>query len=82
MTNTSLLRYFWLRNSFLTIDLKNNCAISAIFEMAALNLQNGVNNFDICASVVLIICVHNNFIVGGEISKFSLVAALVTLGNF
>ena len=50
--------------------------------MAALNLQNGMNNFGFCASAVLIMCIHNNFIVGGYINKFNLVAALVTLGNF
>ena len=54
MTNTSILGYFGVRNSFLTINLKIYHAINVIFKMAALNLHNGMSNVGICASVVLI----------------------------
>ena len=54
MTNTSILGYFGVRNSFLTINLKSYHAISVISKMAALTLHNGMSNVCICASVVLI----------------------------
>ena len=54
MTNTSILGYFGVRNSFLTIKLKIYHAINVISKMAALNLHNGMSNVGICASVVLI----------------------------
>ena len=43
-----------MRNSFLTINLKNYHAINVISKMAVLNLHKGNSNFGICASVVLI----------------------------
>ena len=55
MTNTSILGYCGVRNSFLTINLKFYHAIIVISKMAALNLHNGMSNVGICASVVLII---------------------------
>ena len=45
MTNTSILEYFGMRNSFLTIDLKNNNDINRKFKMAAINLHIGKGNF-------------------------------------
>ena len=54
MTNTSILGYFGMRNSFLTINLKIYHAINVISKMVALNLHNGISNVGICASVVLI----------------------------
>ena len=53
MTNTSILGYFGVRNSFLTINLKIYHAINVISKLAALNLHNEMSNFGICASVVL-----------------------------
>ena len=83
MTNTSILGYFGVRNSFLTINLKISHAINVISKMAALNLHNGMSSVGICLSVVLIkVIIINNFILGGQINKFSLVAALVTLDKF
>ena len=83
MTNTSILGYFGVRNSFLTINLKISHAINVISKMAALNLHNGMSNVGICVSVVLIkVIIINNFILGGQIYTFSLVAALVTLDKF
>ena len=83
MTNTSILGYFGVRNSFLTINLKISHAINVISKMATLNLHNGMSSVGICVSVVLIkVIIINNFILGGQINKFSLVAALVTLDKF
>ena len=47
MTNTSILGYAGVRNSFLTIDLKHYNAINVISKMAALSLHNEMNNFSI-----------------------------------
>ena len=83
MTNTSILGYFGVRNSFLTINLKISHTINVISKMAALNLHNGVSSVGICVSVVLIkVIIISNFILGGQINKFSLVAALETLHKF
>ena len=54
MTNTSILGYFGVRNSFLKINFKIYHAINVISKMAALNVYNGMSNFGICAGVVLI----------------------------
>ena len=54
MTNTSILEYFGVRNSFLTINLKIYHAINVISKMAAIILHSGMSNVGICASVVLI----------------------------
>ena len=54
MTNTSILGYFGVRNSFLTINFKIYHAINVISKMAALNLHNGMSNFGICAGVVVV----------------------------
>ena len=54
MTNTSILGYFRVRNSFLTINLKIYHAINVISKMAPLSLHNGMSNVIICPSVVLI----------------------------
>ena len=53
MTNTSILGYFGMRNSFLTLNLKIYHVINAISKLAALNLHNEIRNFGNCASVVL-----------------------------
>ena len=83
MTNTSILGYFGVRNSFLTINLKISHAINVISKMAALNLHNGMSSVGICVSVALIkVIIINNFSLGGQINKFSLAAALVTLDKF
>ena len=39
MINTSIIGYFGVGNSFLTIDLKNNNGINGKFKMATLNLH-------------------------------------------
>ena len=39
MSNTSILWYFGVRNSFLTIFLQNNRGVSAKSKMAAINLH-------------------------------------------
>ena len=54
MTNTSILGYFGVMNSFPTINLKIYNAINVISKIAVVNLHNGMSNFGICASVVLI----------------------------
>ena len=41
MSNTSILWYFGVRNSFLTIFLKNNHGLSVKSKMAAINLYTG-----------------------------------------
>ena len=46
-TNTSILKYFGVGNSFLTIDLKNNHDMNRKFKMAPLNLHIGEGNFGI-----------------------------------
>ena len=54
MTNSSILEYFGMRNSFLTIDLKNNNDINRKFKMAAINLHIGRAILAFCASIVFI----------------------------
>ena len=58
MTNTSILEYFGMRNSFLTIDLKNNNDINRKFKMAAINLHIGKGKFGILCKY----CFHNGTI--------------------
>ena len=83
MTNTSILGYFGVRSSFLTINLKISHTINVISKMVALNLHNGVSSVGICVSVVRIkVIIISNFILGEQINKFSLVAALETLDKF
>ena len=55
MTNTFILVYVGVRNSFLTINLKLYHDIHVISKISALNLHNGMSNFGICASVVVIV---------------------------
>ena len=61
MTNISILEYFGMRNSLLTIDIKNNNDINRKSEMAALNLHNREGNCGIlcrscsCNGMIIII---------------------------
>ena len=59
MTNTSILEYFGMRNSFLTIDLKHNNDINRKFRMADINLHIGKGNFGISCKY----CFHEGTIV-------------------
>ena len=64
MINASILQYFGMRNSFLTINLKNN-DINRKFKMAALNLHIENSDFGIlCKCYSHKGTIPNKFILG------------------